>query len=99
MLKRLWNKYWTWRDRTGGIVHTIVIARIKMFLGLAYTVLMQSGVDVVSFVQDQKWKIALQLFFAWLAVDGSLAEWGRRHRADDMAEPPELPPPPPPPGG
>ena len=92
MLKRLWDKYWTWRDTTGSVVHTLVIARIKLFLGMGYTVLQQSGVDIVSFVEDKKWKIALQLFFAWLVVDGTLAEWGRRRNADDL-----LPPPPPPP--
>ncbi len=95
MLKNLWNRYWTWRNTQGQIIHTLVIARVKLFLGVGYTVLMQSGVDIVSFVEDKKWKVALQLFFAWLAVDGSLSEWGRRHSADDLAPPPPPPPPPP----
>lgn len=94
MLKRLWTKYWTWRDTTGGIVHTIVIARIKMFLGTAYLTMQQAGVDISSFIADPKVKVAVQLFFAWLVVDGTLAEWGRRHAADDL-EPPPLPPVPP----
>lgn len=95
MLKNLWNRYWTWRTTQGQIIHTLVIARIKLFLGTAYTVLNQSGVDVISFVEDHKWKIALQLFFAWLAVDGTLSEWGRRHAADDIGPAPPPPPPPP----
>lgn len=94
MLKSLWNRYWTWRNTDGKVIHTIVIARVKLFVGTAYTVLQQSGVDVVSFVNDQKWKVALQLFFAWLVVDGTLAEWGRRHAADDIGPPPPPPPPP-----
>lgn len=86
MLKQLWARYITWRNTDGAIIHTIVIARIKLFVGVGYTALMQSGVDVTAFVQDQKYKVAIQLFMAWLAVDGTLTEWGRRHAAEDIGE-------------
>ena len=97
MLKKLWDHYWTWRATDGKIIHTLVISRIKLFAGVGYTVLLQSGVDVTSFIHEEKYKAGIQLFMAWLAVDGTLCEWGRRHAADDIGEVPDVPPPPNPP--
>jgi hypothetical protein len=78
---------------------TILFARVKLFLGMAFTAVQQSGVDVTSFVENNRLKVAIQVFFAWLIVDGTVSEWARKHRAEDLGpterEVPEVPPVPP----
>ena len=66
----------------------ILLARIKLFLGLGFTALQQSGVDVAGFVEDTRLQMALKVIFAWLIVDGSVQEWARRNRATDLNDPP-----------
>lgn len=98
MFRQLLTKYWTWRDNGGDVVHTIVWARIKLTLGMTFTAVQQSGVDIASIVsQDPIKQAAVRVGFAWLAIDGTLSEWARRHNADDIGSPsvPPIPPVPP----
>lgn len=63
---------------------TIFIARVKVTLGVAFTAIQQSGVDLTSFTDRPGVKIAIQIFMAYLIADGTLGEWARRRRAADM---------------
>jgi hypothetical protein len=67
---------------------TILIARIKLFLGMGFTAIQTSGVDIASlFVTNLRWQAAIRVFFAWLIVDGTLTEWARRNRNTDLEGP------------
>lgn len=76
---------------------TLLLARIKLFLGVGFTALQQSGIDVAGFVENPKLQMALKVVFAWLIVDGTISEWARRSRATDLGDPevPIVPPIPP----
>lgn len=88
MFKRLWVRYWTWRTTKGEIIHTLVIARIKLLLGGGFTALQQSGVDIASIVtNNEAYQAAIRIVMAWLVFDGTLSEWARRHKADDIGGP------------
>lgn len=63
---------------------TIFIARVKVTLGLAFTAIQQSGVDLTAFTDKPAYKIAIQVFMAYLIADGTLGEWARRRRATDL---------------
>lgn len=90
LLRRYWDRYWTWRNNEGRIIHTLVWARIKLLLGLGFTGIQQSGVDVAALVtQKAEYQAAVRIAFAILAVDGTLSEWARRHKADDLYQPKE----------
>ena len=85
MLKKLWDRYWTWRATDGKIIHTLVIARLKLVVGTAFTGLQQSGVDVAGWVTTRvEYQNAIRVFMAILTLDGTLSEWARRHKADDV---------------
>jgi hypothetical protein len=62
----------------------IWIARAKLFAGTTFTALQTSGVDVTSFVENPRIKTGLSILFAWLIVDGTVQEWARKRRADDL---------------
>jgi hypothetical protein len=71
---------------------TILIARIKLFVGLLFSAVQTSGVDITSFITDSpRLQTGLKVFFAYLAVDGTVGEWARRHRATDLDTPDEHP--------
>ena len=61
---------------------TIFIARVKVFLGVLFTAVQQSGIDVASVVDNPKLQMAIRVFFAYLIVDGTLTEWARRRNSD-----------------
>lgn len=63
---------------------TIFIARVKMMLGLGFTAVQQSGVNLASIIDNPKLQIALQVFMAYLVLDGTLSEWARRRNATDL---------------
>lgn len=64
---------------------TILIARIKMFVGMIFTAVQTSGVDLAGLITESaKVQAGLRVFFAYLIVDGTLGEWARRNRADDL---------------
>ena len=72
----MWDKIkrWFWYSES------IAWARVKLFVGTAFTAIQQSGVDLTSFFDSQRVKIAIQIAFAWLIVDGTVSEWARRRR-------------------
>ena len=93
----MFSRIWAWYKPIHASFHsseTILIARIKIFVGIAFTALQQSGVDVASFVEDHRLQIAIRLFMAWLVVDGTVGEWMRRRNAPpDFYDPAKVPPP------
>lgn len=78
MLKPLLDRAKPWFKYS----ETIFIARLKLTLGLVFTGIQQSGIDVASFVENQKLQMAIRIFFAYLIVDGTLTEWARRRNSD-----------------
>jgi uncharacterized membrane protein len=70
---------------------TILIARIKMFIGIAFTAMQMSGIDLASLVTDSpRVQAAIKVFIAYLVVDGSVSEWARRNRATDLDAPRDI---------
>jgi hypothetical protein len=63
---------------------TIAIARAKFIIGAVFTAVQQSGVDLTALTDKPGYKIAIQVFMAYLVVDGTLTEWARRRRAADL---------------
>jgi hypothetical protein len=67
---------------------TILIARIKLFLGMMFTAVQTSGVDLAGFISDRPgMQAGVRIFFAYLIVDGTMGEWARRNRATDLDAP------------
>lgn len=74
---------------------TIVWARVKSFLGMAFLALTQSGVDLSAFL-SQKELVVWQIISGWLVMDGTFSEWARKRGATDLdlPQPPDPPEPP-----
>lgn len=88
MFKRLWDRYWTWRSNEGKIIHSLVVARVKLLLGIGFTAVQTSGVDMASWLtKNDAYQNAIRIGFAILAVDGTLSEWARRHKDSDIGGP------------
>lgn len=73
----MWEKVKAWFKDS----ETLFIARVKIFVGTVFTAIQQSGVDLTTFVESSKVKVAIQIFMAWLIVDGTVGEWARRRRS------------------
>ena len=79
----MWDRILLWFKGS----ETIFIARMKAFLGLAFTAVQQSGQDLAAFFTDHpNLQIGIRVFFAYLIVDGTLGEWARRRGADTNAD-------------
>ena len=63
---------------------TIFIARTKYTVGLAFTAYTQAGLDLSPFLTNAKWIFVSKILAAWLVLDGTVSEWARKRRADDM---------------
>lgn len=76
----MWDSIKDWFKHS----ETIFIGRVKMALGLGFTAIQQSGVDIASIVDSPRLQIALRVFFAYLILDGTLTEWARRRNAPEL---------------
>lgn len=63
---------------------SILWARIKLVLGLVWTAVTQSGVDLSSVITNPKVLLGVKVGAALLLADGLFSEVVRRHGATDL---------------
>lgn len=61
---------------------TILWARLKLALGLLWSVVTQSGVDLSTVITHPKVLLATKVGGAFLLMDGAVSEFIRRHNAN-----------------
>ena len=81
----MWNRLqdeWAIMWKAGSIMW----ARAKVVVGLVWTAVTQSGVDLSTIVSSPKWLLAIKVGAALLLADGLVSEAVRRHGATDLTE-------------
>ena len=75
-LKDEWSLMWQ--------AGSIMWARAKVTLGVVWTAVSNSGVDLSTVITNPKWLLATKVAAALLLADGLFSEMVRRHGATDL---------------